>query len=185
MPVIGMRNRPIVGFVLATMLILSACGSSPGDSPSLPSAASATLSVDMSSVNPCDYIADENVSAVIPVGIRAGEEHLSALPGFRDCVFFGGASGLVTVGIRQEPTAAAAAEALVRELFPLDNDAARVTVGRLPAHYLRCSQVWSPCREAIAFVSEPYFFVISIRSAVSDEGVAIAIASAVLANLNQ
>ncbi|HEX9565947.1 MAG TPA: hypothetical protein VF981_18350 [Gemmatimonadaceae bacterium] len=177
-----MRNRPIAALVV--VLALSACGTNPSSSASAPSASSATPSLNLSSLHPCDYIANEDVRAIIPGGVGAGAEHLSALPGFRDCVFSGGASADVMVGLRQAPTAAASAEALVSELFPSEG-ATRVTVGQLPARYLSCAHAWIPCRPAIAFVSEPYFFVIGVRFADANEDVAIALASAVLANLNQ
>jgi hypothetical protein len=142
-------------------------------------------SVDLSSVNPCDYLADGEIAAITGFGTGVGEQHLSALPGFWDCVFFRGDSVLATVGIRREATAAADAEALVTELFPLDRDVAQVTVEGQPAYFLSCTEVWSPCRPAIALAAEPHLFVISMRWDMGNEVVAVALASAVLANLQQ
>jgi hypothetical protein len=181
-----MKDRPIVAIVLVlAVFALSACGSVPRSSASVPAAASATLRVDLSSFSPCDHIADEDAQAIVALDIGAGEEHLSALPGFRDCVFFAGNSAIVSVGLRQEPTAAETVEALLLGLFPADKDAASVTVGQVPAQYLSCAHVWSPCTPAIAFVSEPYFFVIHFRTPADDEEVGLALASAVLANLKR
>ena len=99
-------------------------------------------------------------------------------------MFFAGDSAAVTVGLRQEPTAAATADALVLELFPSD-EATRATIGQLHAHYLSCAHVWSSCRPAIAFGLEPYFFVISVRAADGNEDVAVALARAVVAYLTR
>jgi hypothetical protein len=157
---------------------------SPAASTSL---ASVTASAQLSLADPCIYVSVESIKALFP-DVGAGEAHLSALPGFRDCVFFVGATGpaSVSIGLRQQATAAADVEALLTQLFPLDPDVTRVTIQGLPAYYLACPEgVWEPCGPTIAFASEPYFFVIHAPRAGGTQELVTTVASHVLANLSE
>jgi hypothetical protein len=182
------RRAPVMGAAVIGLLATSCATTQiPSPSPST-SVASATASAELSLTDPCIYVSEQSVNASLP-GAGEGEAHLSALPGFRACVFFGPSSGngaSVVIDLRQQATAAADVEALLTELFPSDPDVTPLTIQGLPAYYLACpTGVWSPCGPTIAFAFEPYFFVIHVSPPIGTQELVTTLASGVLANLSE
>jgi len=113
----------------------------------------------LAGTNPCSILTDAQVAGAIGRGVR-GEAHLSSLPGgMRDCVYFAGSAGHLSLSLRQLTTSAEDGRELGRELFGAG--VTESTVGDAHVYANGCAEAPLPCEPAIAISSGPYFVVVS------------------------
>ncbi len=86
----------------------------------------------------------------------------SALPGMTDCTYLDSGVLIAAVSLRQAPTTADELAVIVDELFHRDGVNEAPIAGQ-HGYFIPCAQAWTPCRQAVAFVREPYFLVVSLE----------------------
>lgn len=178
------------------IILLLASGCSP--SPPSPSPVQSASVVDAPApqeigVDVCSFVTAEAVEVIIGPRISKAEAHISATPltRTRDCVYFAGDLGLVTLSVRQEPTPPEAIEGVINGLraeYPADATVSQSRFGGLlglnqaGTAFVHC---WAAqhCWTSLAFGVPPHFFIVNVRRGVGDLKTAQAIANAVLENL--